>query len=342
MTLRLNGSTSGYIEITAPAVAGNNTVTLPSGNGAADQLLKNGATAGSLEFASNVVVDSSGRLLVGTSTVVGSGDSIQSDTSIAGFRASTAAGSSPLLKLLRSRGSTFSLSDAVLNNDSVGRIVFQAVDGSSLISAAQIGAEVDGTPGANDMPGRLVFATTADGAASPTERMRITSTGRLCVNTTSALATVNIIAPFGLAPLILGVATNGDSGINFKNASAVTVGSVVVNASSTAYNTSSDYRLKENVAPLTGAIDRLQQIPVHRFNFIANPGKTVDGFIAHEAAEVVPEAVTGTKDAVDEDGTPVYQGIDQSKLVPLLTAALQEAIGKIDALESRLAALEVN
>ena len=118
------------------------------------------------------------------------------------------------------------------------------------------------------------------------------------------------------------------------------VGSITLDGSATSYNTSSDYRLKENVVPLTGAIDRIQQIPVHRFNFIADPDKTVDGFIAHEAQAVVPECVTGEKDAVDDDGNPIYQGIDQSKLVPLLTAALQEAITKIETLEAAVAALQ--
>jgi hypothetical protein len=116
------------------------------------------------------------------------------------------------------------------------------------------------------------------------------------------------------------------------------VGSISVTASATAYNTSSDYRLKKNVVPLTGAVDRLNQLQVHRFNFIIEPGKTVDGFIAHEAQAVVPECVTGEKDAVDDDGNPIYQGIDQSKLVPLLTAALQEALQKIEDLEGRLTA----
>jgi hypothetical protein len=118
------------------------------------------------------------------------------------------------------------------------------------------------------------------------------------------------------------------------------VGSITTSGSATAYNTSSDYRLKENVVPLTGAADRLNQLQVHRFNFIADPDTTVDGFIAHEAQAVVPECVTGTKDEVDADGNPVYQGIDQSKLVPLLTAALQEAIGRIETLEAKVAALE--
>jgi hypothetical protein len=116
------------------------------------------------------------------------------------------------------------------------------------------------------------------------------------------------------------------------------VGTINVSSSATSYNTSSDYRLKENVVSLIGAIDRVNQLQVHRFNFIADSDKTVDGFLAHEAQAVVPEAINGTKDEVDADGNPVYQGIDQSKLVPLLTAALQEAIAKIESLEARLTA----
>ena len=119
------------------------------------------------------------------------------------------------------------------------------------------------------------------------------------------------------------------------------VGSIATNASATAYNTSSDYRLKENVTPVSDGITRLQQLKPSRFNFIADPAKTVDGFIAHEVQAVVPEAITGEKDAVDADGNPVYQGIDQSKLVPLLTAALQEAIGEIESLKARLTAAGV-
>lgn len=118
------------------------------------------------------------------------------------------------------------------------------------------------------------------------------------------------------------------------------VGSVVTSTTATAFNTSSDYRLKENVTPVADGITRLQQLKPSRFNFKVEPGVTVDGFLAHEAAEVVPECVTGTKDAVDDDGNPIYQGIDQSKLVPLLTAALQEAIGRIESLEAKVAALE--
>ena len=107
------------------------------------------------------------------------------------------------------------------------------------------------------------------------------------------------------------------------------------NGTSISYNTTSDYRLKENVVELTGATDRLKQLNPSRFNFIADADTTVDGFLAHEVQAVVPEAVTGAKDAVDADGNPEYQGIDQSKLVPLLVATIQE-------LEARITALEAN
>jgi len=119
------------------------------------------------------------------------------------------------------------------------------------------------------------------------------------------------------------------------------IGSISMNGTTaTAYNTSSDYRLKENVADMTGAIDRVKALTPKRFNFIADPDTTVDGFLAHEAQTVVPEAIHGTHNEVDDDGNAVMQGIDQSKLVPLLVGALKESIAKIETLETKVAALE--
>ena len=114
------------------------------------------------------------------------------------------------------------------------------------------------------------------------------------------------------------------------------VGDISVTGSTTSYNTSSDYRLKENVVGLTNASDRIKALKPCRFNFIAEPDKTVDGFLAHEAQEVVPEAVTGEKDGEK------MQSIDTSKLVPLLTAALQESIARIDELQKEVNALKSN
>ena len=138
--------------------------------------------------------------------------------------------------------------------------------------------------------------------------------------------------------------SSGSSGFNymrFLNTTGSTqYGSIYRSFSSMVYGTSSDYRLKENVVELTNAADRINAIPVRRFNFLEYPDRTVDGFIAHEVQAVVPEAVIGEKDEVDENGNPVYQGIDQSKLVPLLTAGLQEALAEIENLKARLSALE--
>jgi len=147
-----------------------------------------------------------------------------------------------------------------------------------------------------------------------------------------------------------GVATTA---IAFENGSS-SVGSIVVSGSSTAYNTSSDYRLKENVVEMTGAIQRISQLEPKRFNFIANPELTLDGFLAHEVENIVPEAVDGVKDGMkdfeeiqlDENNEiieepiivtrPKYQSIDQSKLVPLLVGAVQELIEEVNELKSRL------
>jgi len=123
--------------------------------------------------------------------------------------------------------------------------------------------------------------------------------------------------------------------ITFRNPNGE-VGRITTNSSSTSFNTSSDYRLKENVVDITGATERLKQLNPVRFNFIADPDTTVDGFLAHEAQAVVPEAVTGAKDAIDDEGNPDYQGIDQSKLVPLLVSAVQELTAKVEALEAQL------
>ena len=226
----------------------------------------------------------------------------------------------------------------------------------------------------NREAGANIFYTSA------TERMRIDSSGDVYVGKSSGNATVQgtvlynsgqiYVTASGSQAVLLTRKTNDGEIILFYR-EGTNVGNISVTGSSTAYNTSSDYRLKENVVDLTGASARVNQLDVKRFNFISDDTNTlVDGFLAHEVATVVPEAITGAKDAMkdeeyevtaaveevtDDDGNvtteaadavmgtrnvPNYQGIDQSKLVPLLTAALQEALAKIDAMETRLTALE--
>jgi hypothetical protein len=199
--------------------------------------------------------------------------------------------------------------------------------------------------------------STADSAITWTTAVNITNSGNFNVLYNS------VSNGFSVAPNANGIVatfsnstTGGYQVVTFTNGNG-SVGGIVTSGTSTAYNTSSDYRLKENVVPMTGSIDRLKELKPSKFNFIADADTTVDGFLAHEAGEVVPECATGTKDAMmDEEyevtpavmdgdtvvteavmGTrsvPDYQGIDQSKLVPLLVASLQEAIARIEVLEN--------
>jgi hypothetical protein len=296
-------------------------------------------------------IDSSGRLLVGTPTsrVTAFGQAAHQveGTNANAFSSVTIAENSAFggaFVLAKSRGTAFQV---LSSGDTLGILSFQGADGSALKEAARIEAYVDGTPGANDMPGRLVFSTTADGAASPTERLRISNDGRtgIGITATSTYAERLSIGSATIAGteycMVTVVAATAALAYHsrFINGNGV-VGSISTTGTATSFTTSSDYRLKENIVAVADGIPRLLQLKPSRFNFITDPGKTVDGFLAHEAQAVVPECVTGEKDAVDDDGNPVFQGIDQSKLVPLLTAALQEAIARIETLEAKVASLE--
>jgi hypothetical protein len=127
--------------------------------------------------------------------------------------------------------------------------------------------------------------------------------------------------------------------IEFRRNDGNSVGGIFASTSNVQYNTASDYRLKENEVLISDGITRLKTLKPYRFNWKEHKDRIVDGFFAHEVT-AVPEAIQGIKDAVDENNDPIYQGIDHSKLVPLLTAALQEAVGKIETLETKVAALE--
>ena len=296
-------------------------------------------------------IDTSGRLLVGTSSARSNfyNTTTTAAAQIEGTTGDTASlaiiadrsGSPSRLILASTGGSTIGSNTIVSSGNGAGSISFQASDGTEFIQVAEINADIDGTPGANDMPGRLTFSTTADGASSPTERMRISQNGTISLGTAGAInTTLYVEAGTDAITTLLRNANSGSNvtAIGFRNSGGSYVGAIYCNNTNTTYSTTSDYRLKENVEPITGAAARILQLKPSRFNFTANPDQTVDGFLAHEVQDVVPEAITNEKDAVDEDGNPVYQGIDQSKLVPLLTAALQEAIGEIESLKARLTA----
>jgi len=413
-------------------------------------------------------IDQTGRVIIGDSmSSVGSSSKLQvredgSGANLELVRSYNSASTPARLRFANSRGTAGSPL-IVADDDTIGEIRFHGYDGTDYNPiAASIFAVVDGTPGSNDMPGRLEFHTTPDGNQATVERMRIDSDGRVLIgdtttgnafsggdslvigntssNTRSGITLVsandqdggiyfsdgtssgsanvqgqlvydhngtgmkiyttasermrigsdgkvyigttsgsgeflNIVAPQSSSSYSVslysgygsgitgsyaaridchGFYTNSYShgGIQFKNnddishnraARAVlfmnnngaTVGTVNFGTSSTSYNTSSDYRLKENQVTISDGITRLKTLKPYRFNFKDVPSETIDGFFAHEVT-AVPNAVDGTKDGVDANGDPEYQTIDHSKLVPLLTAALQEAVTEIESLKSRL------
>jgi len=252
----------------------------------------------------------------------------------------------PQLVLGKSNGTANGAVTAVTADALLGRISFQGADGTQTVEAGRIECLVDTTPGADDMPGRLVFSTTADGASSPTERMRIDNSGNLLVGVTSATSaeqfSMNVDSNINFGIGIKGTNTaNNAVYLRFFNSSGATAGSIQQNGStSTNFETSSDYRLKENVDYSFDATTELKKLKPCKFNFKADKDRIVEGFLAHEVQDIVPQAITGKKDEVDADGNPVYQGIDQSKLVPLLTKTLQEALTRIETLEAEVKALK--
>ena len=576
--------------ITIDADGGNTTFT--SNLTIPDKIIHSGDTDTAIRFPSaneisfettgveGVRIDSQGRLLIGvTASTPTDNDANNVALQVEGtagnderamIRANnTTAGNGPFLYFARSRGTSLASKTSVSDGDSLGGLVFNGADGSDDTRAASIQAFCDGTPGTDDMPGRLVFSTTPDGAGNYTERLRITSSGfvgigedtpvckldvdggarfqsantdkhqdgciiernsgdglvhitagrasgnysgfnfyvagdvggsganaklrhqidyqgnfkwydsdgstmRMHINTSGrigikttgdlngALLAIGVgqgsntpsgehikIAPSANTISFLDSASNtsdtaniefwntvynnssakiefyrpagnlgaikihthsgsglvermrlfhngmitmqGTSsdmneaankgftysyhatspyirvkhegkGVNYANhtlihfvGSNAMIGEIKQDGDGTiTYATSSDYRLKENIVDLTGAITRLKNLKPKRFNFKENSGLTKDGFLAHELQEVIPESVNGTKDEVVtadskvnnpvladmELGVPVYQTADASRVVPLLTAALQEAITKIETLETKVAALE--
>jgi hypothetical protein len=493
-------------------------------------------------------INSDGRLLYGTTSTravgtFGAGQAIHIESpdggnwpgaNITWNRSNDAFG--PRINFGRSRGSALGSSTVVQNNDELGGIYFYGADGTDLeTGGASIKAEVDGTPGTNDMPSRLVFSATEDSESSPRERWRINNEGILTnfyghhlngghgnpitdyrcqfnvissatsgTNGSSAVGSGpfdstyqqshwnNLTLTYGMVnelkcnynpsqqsranigsyfyavqpggtdysfptgtsltdywtPRAAGIwafaesfgGYNGSASIRadvqpyygsgtafyarvrfavtsgvgygyhcdlgghpfggrnvgyyvrqinnqtqtgcagfvyqrqnsngtFKvlevlNGSGSPIGTIQCTNSGTSFNTSSDYRLKENVTPVTNGIELIKQMPVKTFNFIGNT-ETITGFLAHEIQDVAPYAVSGVRDgtktvpAMDENNQPIftdeevdgvrqpvmetvpdYQSVDYSKLTPILTAALQEAIAKIETLEARITALE--
>jgi hypothetical protein len=247
----------------------------------------------------------------------------------------------------------------ILNVKGTGGDAMPATSGSTqsagLITRLQQGGGIGSVMdiGGNGGSGSWIQVTESGNLAANYKLLLNPNGGSVLIGTTAALsfassAPIQVLSS-GIAGAFknttagsqtISVYNTGNSGTRYlmwfeSNASKTHVGSITSNGSATAYNTSSDYRLKENVVYDWDATTRLKQLKPARFNFIVDETNTpVDGFLAHEAQVVVPECVTGTKDEVDDNDVAVMQGIDQSKLVPLLVKTIQELEARITALEA--------
>jgi hypothetical protein len=329
-------------------------------------------------------IDSSGRLLVGTSTARSNffGTTLSAVTQVEGTGGATGRGAlsvinndvsnnPPYVLLGRSGAATLGSNAVVVSGSRLGTLTFHGADGTSFIEAATVAGEVDGTPGTNDMPGRLVFSTTADGASSPTERMRIDSAGAF---KTSANGTYKF--PLGTTEITHNDATSsvqliasntsftGDAvtistyrntvNDTYKFLACVRQGAAVAleirddgdvyNANGT-YGSLSDVKLKENIVDAQSQWNDIKQLRVRNYNFKPETNNSTHkqiGVIAQELETVSPGLVNTVSDR-DEDGNDLgttTKSVNYSVLYMKAVKALQEAMERIETLEAKVAALE--
>jgi len=332
--LRVQGYNSTYVGTVLEAVNLAQSANTP--------LFINGST---LKFGINgttqTTIDSSGNVGIGTSSPI-LGLTIKNDTG------STTYGQRAGSLVLESNNVTAG----------GGTDVVWSIGTQTNQRYASIGSAIEGNDGAGGARGSIAFATKAASATTTlTERMRIDSSGNLLVGTTSSLGTLagaTNASGFIYGPTdALVLATNNSNAnliINRTNSNTAgrvlsvryngsEIGSISLNGTNTAFNTSSDYRLKNTIAPMTGALAKVALLKPCTYKWNVN-GSDGQGFIAHELDEVISGCVTGEKDAVDAEGNPVYQGVDTSFLVATLTAAIQEQQALITSLTTRITALE--
>jgi hypothetical protein len=194
-----------------------------------------------------------------------------------------------------------------------------------------------GNQGGLDIRTASNYIVLSDGDGNP--RGIFDGSGNLLVGLTAQMADAVLnVRSSGVATAAFDRQTN-DGSLLLCRRNNTTVGSINVTTSATTYATSSDYRLKDNIAPMTSALAKVSALKPVTYTW-KESGIDSQGFIAHELQEVVPECVTGEKDAVDSEGKPVYQGIDTSFLVATLTAAIQEQQAIINDLKTRIETLE--
>jgi hypothetical protein len=392
MTLKLNGSTAGSVSIDAPAdtspTGTDVTLTLPTSAGSSGQYLQTNGS-GTLSWqtveglpdaidvnasapADSVNLDASGRLLVGetSSTQAGSIDAktqiVSTDFNAAlTIRRNQTGDGAPGMLFCKSRGTSNSANVVVSNGDGLGNIRFFGADstgGNDFAEGGAISCVVDGTPGSNDMPSRLEFKTTADGASSPTERMRIDRNGAFnCYhNTYGAQFRTNAAAgtTYELMYLTYG-ATNVTNGTNCLR--VYTNGNV--QNTNNSYGGFSDIKLKENIVDASSQWDDIKALQIRKYNFKEETGlptHTQLGIVAQEVELISPGLVTESPErgdvqipVLDEDGNAVLdengdqvfnteirdlgttiKSVNYSVLYMKAVKALQEAMERIETLET--------
>jgi len=278
--------------------------------------------------AEGVRLDGSLRWLIGQTASTNS-DGVQGRLQVGANNASASAmvhrysanASAPQVILGKSRNATVGNHTVLQNNDICGILSFHGNDGNGFHEAASIQGKIDGTPGNNDVPGSLIFSTNA-GNTGVTQRMRLNAAGEFFIGKLAEVATQDGFQFKQSGECIVGRGSN-DTVFIFQdiNTSGNTVGSISITNNATAYNESSDYRLKENVDYNWDATTRLKQLKPARFNFISDDTNTlVDGFLAHEVQAVVPESVFGThnetktltKVVLSSSNTVLAENIEQS------------------------------
>jgi hypothetical protein len=231
---------------------------------------------------------------------------------------------------------------SVANNDNIGSIEFLGNDGTNFIQAAVINVSVDGTPGTDDMPGRLMFSTTADGASSPTERMRINSIGRgYIISSGDGFVSSTTQGAGTTYTLFVGVHSRTTT-VSGGTASIFVYSNGNIQNTNNSYGQISDIKLKENIVDANSQWGDLKAVRVRNFNFKEGQTHRQIGVIAQELEEVSPGLVYGTPDR-DEDGNEtgeVTKGVNYSVLYMKAVKALQEAMERIETLEAKVAALE--